>query len=95
MKDRWAQAFRIAQDGLWSIEDLKGISVLDEDTSEASQADDDMPLEQRRSRLPWPYGLEGRVVTQRGREAIVAACDYTTRGKAVRGRLKAEAIRLA
>ena len=46
MKDRWAQAFRIAQDGLWSIEDLKGISVLDEDTSEASQADDDMPLEQ-------------------------------------------------
>jgi hypothetical protein len=27
VKDRWAQAFRIAQDGLWSIEDLKGISV--------------------------------------------------------------------
>jgi hypothetical protein len=29
VKDRWAQAFRVAQDGLWSIEDLK-ISVRGE-----------------------------------------------------------------
>ena len=27
VKDRCARAFRVAQDGLWSIEDLKGISV--------------------------------------------------------------------
>ena len=27
VKDRWAQAFRVAQDELWSIEDLKGISA--------------------------------------------------------------------
>ncbi|KAN0075053.1 hypothetical protein V8E54_007664 [Elaphomyces granulatus] len=27
VKDRCARAIRVAQDGLWSIEDLKGISV--------------------------------------------------------------------
>jgi len=27
VKDRWAQVFRVAQDELWSIKDLKGISV--------------------------------------------------------------------
>jgi len=30
-KDRWVHAFRAAQDELWSIEDLKGISVREED----------------------------------------------------------------